>query len=437
LGRAASANKGLIAAGGGLRNGAWLASEEPVWLILKGLKRVCALPVRKIVLLAALTLGLLSAPLLICPARAQDLAPLSWPVGNADLSVAGVAEGTVFNPSPSDGAHVSGMLALDPTLSRRYDNGLSLALAGRFVAADPLSRGRYDGDAIEYLAAAVHTGLGKFEIGLTDGAAYQLSILAPTDPKADEGVALEDPRTSFFRDSNGRAVINMFALRTEVGASSNYAKFAYMTPDLFGLRLAVSFTPTEGKQLPFLNAGPHLPGRQADIWEAALKYQNDVGPVSLTGYAALAEGRAEHKLPGQEGVSDLSAGLRADYPLDDDITVSLGGSFRQSNAYGFDISQSWQTGVTRAGHVSGMIAYNAWRASLEYGAGTADAVATSPRLGLTGWEATLVHDIAPSVTLTAGWQKLNYGRDKGLFFNAAPQLKMDVIFMHLKLSTLG
>ena len=69
---------------------------------------------------------------------------------------------------------------------------------------------------------------------------------------------------------------------------------------LFGAHLALSFTPTEGKQLPFLNAGPHLPGRQADIWEAALRYETEVGPVSLSAYAALAEGRAEHKLSGQD-----------------------------------------------------------------------------------------------------------------------------------------
>ena len=38
------------------------------------------------------------------------------------------------------------------------------------LAADPLSRGRYDGDAIERLAATAHTGLGRIEIGITDGA---------------------------------------------------------------------------------------------------------------------------------------------------------------------------------------------------------------------------------------------------------------------------
>jgi len=372
-------------------------------------------------------------------ASAQQLIvpEIQWPVGNANFSLAGVAEGAIFDSGRFSGPRVSGALSLDPTLSRLYDSGLSLALAGRFVAADPLSRGRYDGDATEYLAASAHSGLGKLEIGLTDGAAYQLAMFAPTDPKADVSVALEDPRTTFFRDPTGRAVINMFALRTVVGSSSNYAKFVYMSPELFGLRLAVSLTPTEGKQLPFLNAGPQVPGRQADIWEMALKYQEDVGPVSLMGFAALAEGRGEHKLPGQEGVSDLSAGLRADYPLGEDITVSLGGSFRQSNAYGFDINQTWQAGVTRVGHISGMMAYDGWRASLEYGTGAADAVAALPRIGLNGWEVALARDLSSSVAVSAGWQKLNYSRGSGSFFNGAPQMKMDAIFLRLKLSTLG
>src|SRR5450631_3106123 len=47
------ADQGLIAAGGETRNGARLAPKGPVWLVLEGLKRPCALPVRKIGLLSA------------------------------------------------------------------------------------------------------------------------------------------------------------------------------------------------------------------------------------------------------------------------------------------------------------------------------------------------------------------------------------------------
>jgi hypothetical protein len=366
-------------------------------------------------------------------AQAQTVSPPSWPLGQAELKLAGEAGGALFGPDQPGwhGAQVSGDLRLLPELRRNYDSGLSLGLAGTFAAADPLSRGRYDGDVIERLVGEARTGLGRIEIGITDGAGYDLAV---TGPKVDAGVALDDPRTSFFRDpGTHRAVTDMFALRTEVGASSNYAKLAYTSPSLFGAQLALSFTPSEGKW--FLNAGPHLSGRQADIWEAALRYEADLGPVSLSAYGALAEGRAEHKLPGQEGVSDLGAGLRADYPVNDDVTVSLGGSYRQSNAHAFDVNQAWQAGTTRAGHISAAVTDQQWSAGLEYGNGVADAVAGLPRLGLNGLEASLGYKLSDSIAVSTGWQHLGYARNAGVFFNGAPQLKLDAVYLHLNLHT--
>jgi len=372
-------------------------------------------------------------------AQAQTLSPPSWPLGQAEFKLAGEAGAALFGPDQPGwrGAQVSGNLRLLPELRRDYDSGLSLGLAGAFAAADPLSRGRYDGDAIERLVGEARTGLGRIEIGVTDGAGYDLAV---TGPKVDAGVALDDPRTSFFRDpGTHRAVTDMFALRTEVGASSNYAKLAYTSPSLFGAELALSFTPSEGKDLPFLNAGPHLSGRQADIWEAALRYETDLdtkwGTVSLSAYGALAEGRAEHKQPGQEGVSDLGAGLRADYPLNDDVTVSLGGSYRQSNAHAFDVNQAWQAGTTRAGHVSAAVTDRQWSGAIEYGNGVADAVAGQPRLGLNGLEASLGYKLSDSIAVSTGWQHLGYTRNAGLFFNGAPQLKLDAVYLHLNLHT--
>ena len=181
--------------------------------------------------------------------------------------------------------------------------------------------------------------------------------------------------------------------------------------------------------------GRICPGRQADFWEAALRYETQLGPVSLSAYGALAEGRAEHKLPGQEGVSDLGTGMRADYPVTEDIAVSLGGSYRQSNAHAFDVNQAWQAGTTRAGHLSAAVSHGPWIAGLEYGNGVADAVAGLPRLGLNGLEASLGYQVTGSVLVSAGWQHMNYSRNSGVFFNGAPQLKLDAIFLHLSLKT--
>jgi hypothetical protein len=384
-----------------------------------------------------LALGLAS------PAQAQLLAqslagPLalpSWPLGQGELRLNAEAGGALFAPDQPgrDGVQASGVLRLMPQFRRDYDSGLSLGVNSAFALADPLSRGRYDGDVIERLAGSARTGLGKIEIGITDGAGYGLAV---GGPKVDPGVSLDDPRTSFYRDPNShRAVTGMFALRTPVGASSNYAKIVYTSPSLFGAQLALSFTPSEAKQLPFLNAGSHVPGRQVEFWEAALRYETELGPLSLSAYGAVAEGRAEHKLPGQEGVSDLGAGLRADYPLTEEIALSLGGAYRQSNAYGFDVNQSWQAGTTRVGHISAAVTRGEWMAGLEYGNGLADAAAALPRLGLNGLEASVGYRASDSIQISAGWQHQSYSRGNGSFFNGAPQLKLDAIFLHLNLKT--
>ncbi|HEX4028315.1 MAG TPA: hypothetical protein VHX18_11910 [Rhizomicrobium sp.] len=381
--------------------------------------------------LAGLGLAAASA----APAAAQVFQPLSWPVGDAQLRLGGEAGGALFNPNQPgwSGAQASGDVRLMPELRRDYDSGLGLDLGGTFAAEDPLSRGRYDGDVIERLAGEARTGLGKLEIGITDGAGYDLAV---SGPKVDPAVSLDDPRTSFYRDPGShRAVTDIFALRTQVGASSNYAKFAYSSPSLFGVQIALSFTPTEAKELPFLNAGPHLPGRQVDIWEGAVRYETDLGPASLSAYGAFAEGRAEHKGPGQEGVSDLGAGVKADYPLNDDITLSLGGSWRQSNAHAFDVNQSFQGGTTRAGHVSTGVSYRQWMAGLEYGNGVADAVPGAPRLAQNGLEASLGYSVSSSASISSGWQHLVYTRNSGLFFNGLPQLKLDAFYLHVNLKT--
>ena len=383
---------------------------------------------------------LLLGGFLACPAMAWadpadwTLAPWQGPLGNAQLDVGVSADGALFTTGLPRQPAASGALKLMPRLHRDYDSGLSIGLSATLTASDALSRGRYGGDAFEKVYGEIRTGLGRLELGQTDGGAYDLAV---TGPKVDAAVSLDNPQTSFFRDPGTRhAFTDVFTLRTEIGTSSNYAKLAYVSPSLFGAQLALSFTPSEGKNLlPFLNAGPHVPGRQADIWEASLRYATDVGPVTLTGYAGLAEGRAEHKLPGQEGVSDLGLGLRADYPVNDDISFSIGGAWRQSNAYAFDLNQSWQAGETNVSHVSASLTDAAWVFGVEYGNGVADRVAGLPRLGLNGYQASLGYVLNSSIQITACWQRWDYSRSSGTFFNAAPRIRMDAGFLHLNLKT--
>jgi hypothetical protein len=352
--------------------------------------------------------------------------------GNAELDIGGSASLAVMDDSSPRQPWASGDLKLTPRLHRDYDSGLVLGLNATLAVGDRLSRGRYGGNFLEKAYGQARTGLGTLEVGMTDGAGYALAVSGPV---VDGQVALDDPQTVFFRDSaTRRPVGDIFALRTQVGASANYAKFAYLSPALFGAQVALSFTPSQGKDgLPFVSAGPPVNGRQADIWEAALRYSDDFGPVTLTGSAALAEGRAEHKSPGQEGVSDIGLGLRADYAIDDDTALSLGGAWRQSNAHAFDITQSFKTGVTRVGQLSAELTHGAWSFGLESGSGTADASSALPTLTLHAYQAVLGYTLNSNILVSAGWQRQDYARSSGVFDNGLSRITMDAGFLHLNL----
>ena len=97
----------------------------------------------------------------------MTVAPLSFPVGDAELTVNAAASGALFGPDQPGlgGARIadtgaSGTLRLMPSLRRDYDSGLALSLEGTLAASDPLSRGRYDGDALERLAWMLRQILG-------------------------------------------------------------------------------------------------------------------------------------------------------------------------------------------------------------------------------------------------------------------------------------
>ncbi len=361
--------------------------------------------------------------------------PLRFFPGDLSLTLGAEAGGAAFGASGHGNRNVSGVFKFMPRLARDYDSGWSIGLNAVITGSDPLSRGRYDGKVIEKAYANVRVGLGEIQIGNTDGAAYAMAV---TGPKVDAAVSLDNSQTTFFRDpSTGNAFTDIFALRSQVGASLNYAKFVYLSPELFGAQLALSFTPDGQSRygLPFLHRGPQVPGRQVAIWEGAIKYSDQFGPVTISAYGGGAWGRGEHKLPGQEGVSDLGAGLKLDYPLSDEITLSAGGAYRQTNAYAFQIANAYQAGTTRVMQASWAVNYNAWMLGMEYGNGDADAVAGKSRLGVNAYQGSLGYIFSDSISASAGWQRLVYQRSSGAFYNALPRVNLDAVFLHLNLKT--
>jgi hypothetical protein len=213
-------------------------------------------------------------------------------VGDVEYSVGGQVQGSLYGANQPSAAGLdkwgaTGAASINARLQRDYDSGLSLALKGTFeIYHDQLSGDNYGSDLVQKVYGSVQTGLGRIDAGMADGAAYALSI---TGPVVNPEVTIDNSNATFFRDpSTAAAFTNVFALNSAVESSLNYAKISYYSPRLFGVQLAASFTPSEGKDvIPFLNSGPHAPNRQTNMWEAAINYSDNFGPVTLGVYGGL------------------------------------------------------------------------------------------------------------------------------------------------------
>ncbi len=374
------------------------------------------------------------------PAQASltdwSVSPLVSRIGEAEFHLGGDAYGAAFtNDQPDfpglDTSGATGALRLYPKFERVYDSGLVIGLHASVLAyRDRLTNDRYGGDVFEKVYGSVEMGLGTVELGQTDGAAYKLAV---SGPKVDERLSLDDSEITFFRDPlTGRAFNETFRIATPVGSSLNYVKLSYFTPRLFGIELAGSFAPTEGKDvIPFISSGPHVANRQKNIWELAANYTNDFGPVSLGAYAAVTMGHNAEKTAGHEGLTDWGLGAAADWDVNDDLKLSFGGAWRETNAYAFAINNVLATGSTHAVHASASATYESWILGGEITEGTADGALGLPTLGVHGYQASLGYTINSNLQLTAGWQELRYARSAGVFYTGLPVLTMNAEYLHL------
>ncbi len=386
--------------------------------------------------LLAGTAVLFAAPALAGGLGDWNIDPYSAEIADWTLTVGGTAYGTVFSanqPANTDKSWVTGAATLTSSLKRVTDSGLSLSLNSAFeIYHDRLSGDNYGNAFVQKVYGTLQTGLGRIEIGNTDGAAYALSV---TGPVVDEATSLDDPNAGFFRDpTTGRNFTEIFTLSSVVKSSLNYAKISYYTPRLFGLQLAASYTPSEGKDvLPFLNSGPHVANRQHSIWEAAVSYSDYFGPVSVGVYGGLAVAHAVDKTPGHAGLTDWGFGSEIDYNINDDMKLSLGGAYRHANTYAFDIYDALANGKTTSAHLSTTLTYGPWLIGGEYGDGTADSPPATPVIGVKGYEVSAGYVFNANLQATLGWQELRYSRDIGSFYNGSPRINMNAVFFHLRL----
>lgn len=376
-----------------------------------------------------------------CAASWDDwsISPLTGSIGNINYSLGGQAYGSVYAADQPrapglDKWGATGAASLNARVERDYDSGLSLALKATFeIYHDQLSGDNYGSRFVQKVYGSVQTGLGRADLGLSDGAAYALSITGPT---VNPEVTIDNSNATFFRDpSTGRAFSNIFELNSAVESSLNYAKVSYFTPRLFGVQIAGSFTPSEGKDvIPFLNTGPHVANRQTELWETAINYSNSFGAFTFGFYGGLIVGHNDAKTVGHKGLTDWGVGSELDWNVNDDVKWSFGGAYRNSDTYAFDINNAFASGATQSLHLSTTLTYGSWSAGFEFGDGRADGLLGKPTLGTHALLIDAAYAVNTNLQLSGGWEKMNYSRSSGAFYNGSPTIGMDAVFVHAVLN---
>jgi hypothetical protein len=379
---------------------------------------------------------------MVSPALAFD--PSSWSVApyeadlgdNWQLKVHGAFDGSLYSnampPPHLDQTNVTGQVWVAPSIERDYDSGMQISLNSVFEAYhDRLSVDNYGGDVVQKVYVKVQTGLGRIEAGNTDGAAWALSV---TGPVVQGFSSIDNTNASYFRDpSNGQAFINVFALNSAVEDSLNFAKISYYSPRLFGIQLAASFTPSEGKDvLPFLTNGPQVPDRQKDIWEAVASYNDSFGPISINASGGWTVGHDDAKTPGHAGLTDYAFGTEIDYSLNDDWKLALGGAWRHGNSYAFNINDVLAGGETTSDHLSATVTRGSWIAGAEFGTGSTAGRGLAPTIGVHGASATLGYVVNSNLQVNAGWEGFLYKRSSGTFYNGLPRIDMNAAFLNFE-----
>ena len=356
--------------------------------------------------------------------------PFMWSLGDLDLTVGGLAGGALshsWQQGGYDRTQASGELRSWLRVQRTFDNGMMLGVrTDLLLAHDRLSGDIYDNDTVEHLFLYWQMGFGRVEVGQQDGAALALAL---TGPEIDPLVSLEARHISLFRNPvTGRDFGQFFKQVTAVQTSSNYAKINYLTPRILGIQIGASFTPeTVRSPLPWTGNPRNNANEQHDIWEVGATYTGYVSGVAVGLTAGYAQGsQRENTLQGAN-LYDWSVGGELAYLLDD-TKFTIGGAYRETNAWLLDVYEALRGARTGGEHLSATVENGPWR----FGAETSVAHAAGPvDYGITGYQATLGYQLTPAIELTGGWQWVDYARNAGLFTNGRPTIRMNAGYIGL------
>lgn len=318
-----------------------------------------------------------------------------------------------------------------PRVEKLFANGWRFGFKSTVnLYHDALSGDNYGNDFFAKAYFFLATPYGDMEMGQADGAAYHMAM---TGPLVADAVAIDDANIGFFKNpSTGKALTNIFNVRSAVFATANAAKISYYSPRLFGVRIGVSFTPELTKNvIPFVSHAPRIADRQNNIVESAINYTGFFGATSLGVYAGLAAGHNAQRTAGHNDLFDWAAGGEVDQDFGA-VVWALGGAYRQSNGYTLDPDLAFKTGTTHVVHASTKLTMGDWSAGIEYSQGIADREAVFPRLDITGYEISAAYRINRNLQLTAGWQHQRFTRSSGAFYNGARALNLDAAFLYLR-----
>jgi outer membrane protein OmpU len=369
-------------------------------------------------------------------ANALALDAPSWEFDNTTIRLGGLVAGALFGahqsagPGSANGYEKTGAssdVQANIQAQHIFDNGMIVGARGNFLLYhDAQSHDQYGNDTVEKIYLFVQTGFGRVELGQQDGAAYTLGLVGPI---TNEQVTLENRNISLFRDPmTGADFGKLFKSVTTVQSTSNFTKINYVSPRLLGIQIGASFTPKPVRTpLPFTGNLPDGPNQQQNLWEVAASYTGYFSSLAVGLSAGLAQGSVRNRNAAGDDLSDWALGAQLAYPVGT-VKLSLGGAYRDSNAYLLGLDQVLVHGGTHASHLSATAEWGSWIAGGEY----SFAKAKGPvDYDITGYQLSAGYKFNDNLQLTGGWQWHDYSRNAGVFYNGLPSISMNAGFLLL------
>lgn len=233
-----------------------------------------------------------------------------------------------FNGSASlpleGGGEIGGRISFDIDYATNFDSFLNDAGASNIM---------------EELWLYWDSDLGRLQAGLQDGAA---DILGLGVPSVTQSIRVDNPEVflmgypcNFACGTDPQQPGSLFSpngmqLRSDIHGSDDYLKIMYVSPNLSGLHVAVSYAP-DGTRDPSQLFGDDEINEQANVWDFAANYLRTAGEVDFGLSVGYVTGEnVNNTSPGFLGdLEEWGAGARLGYR-----EWTLGAAFRQTNVMG-------------------------------------------------------------------------------------------------------